>query len=238
MKCRRARRMMNDFLDGAIGDRDRLILEEHLAGCASCDRMAKNLSKSLELLRRLEPVQPDENFTWNVRLRIAREKQALAEAASSYGGAFGFFNRRFAASAVAAFAAVVIGGYAVMQSSGLLTPRSETTTARRMAGADGARSATPQSPFKQPSSRGVQQRAVTTLPSPLQVSDFEGPLREDTGPALDLDLLLRRYRDTQVTRHRVRQLQEQVDLLTDELRACGIRCGERTTADSTSGRQP
>jgi hypothetical protein len=236
MKCRRAQRMINDFLDGAMGDRDRHILEEHLAGCASCDEMAKHLAKSLELLHRMEPVQPDENFTWNVRLRIAREKQALAEAASLHAGSFGIWNRRFAVSAVAAFAVVLFGGYAVMQSSGLLQPGIDSPIAQRTPRMSESKVSHPVSELARQSSGAVQPRPVTTLPSTLQASDFEGPLQQDTGPALDMDLLLRRFRDTQVTRQRVRRLQEQVDLLTDELRACGLRCGEGAAADSTAGR--
>ena len=79
MHCRRAKKLIYDFIDGMIGDQDRISLEQHLSECNTCEAMATGLSKSLDLLHRVPPVEPSENFTWKVRLRLARERNAPRE---------------------------------------------------------------------------------------------------------------------------------------------------------------
>ena len=61
MKCRRAKKLIFDFIDGMIGDQDRIALEEHLGLCPSCDKMATGLAKSLDLLHAVPQVLPDDN---------------------------------------------------------------------------------------------------------------------------------------------------------------------------------
>lgn len=119
MKCRRAKTLIFDFVDGMITDQDRLGLEQHLASCGSCDDMASSLARSLDLLHRVEPQELDENFNWKVRLRLAREKAAIPDT----GGErvwIRSWNRRFAMSAAAAFVTIVAAGYFFAKSPGAL----------------------------------------------------------------------------------------------------------------------
>lgn len=115
MKCRRAKRLVFDFIDGMISDRDRLGLEQHLAECDACERLAGETTKSLDMLHRLPPGEPDENFTWKVRLRIARERNAAVRGAASASPWVHAWNRRFAASALAAFVVMVAAGYTAVR---------------------------------------------------------------------------------------------------------------------------
>ena len=66
MKCRRAKNLIFDFIDGMIGEQDRIALETHLTECTSCESMATSLSKSLNLLHSVPQVQPSDNFNWKV----------------------------------------------------------------------------------------------------------------------------------------------------------------------------
>jgi len=111
MKCRRAKQLIFDFRDGMIGDQDRIALEQHLNACSPCDEYATSMAKSLDLLHRVEPVKLDDNFAWKVRLRIARERNALAEAAASHTPWYRSFNVGYAVSAASAFAVVLFAGY-------------------------------------------------------------------------------------------------------------------------------
>lgn len=111
MNCRRARKLINDFIDGMIADHDRLTLEQHLGACGSCEKMAAGLSRSLDLLHRVVPEELDENFTWKVRLRLARERNALARESVSHTSWVRSWNTRFAFSALSTLVVVIAVGY-------------------------------------------------------------------------------------------------------------------------------
>ncbi len=111
MNCRRARKLINDFIDGMIAEQDRLILEQHLGACGSCEKMASGLSRSLDLLHRVAPEELDENFTWKVRLRLARERNALAKDYVSHTSWVRSWNTRFAFSALSTLVVVIAVGY-------------------------------------------------------------------------------------------------------------------------------
>ncbi|MEE8475947.1 MAG: zf-HC2 domain-containing protein, partial [Myxococcota bacterium] len=53
MNHRRARRQLNDYLDGDLELEDRERLEEHLSGCDDCAREARELRQTVFLLRDL-----------------------------------------------------------------------------------------------------------------------------------------------------------------------------------------
>lgn len=130
MKCRRARKLVFDFVDGLISDQDRIVLEQHLADCSSCEEMASGMTRSLDLLHRLPPVEPDDNFAWKVRLRLARERNTLAGQLDSNRGLIRSWNVRFTVSALATFVAVLAAGYVLVRSPMVtthLTSRSSTT---------------------------------------------------------------------------------------------------------------
>jgi anti-sigma factor RsiW len=111
MKCRRARTLIFDFIDGLIGDSDRVKLEQHLGECPRCDREAQGLRKSLALLHRAPQVKPDENFNWKVRLAIQRERDTAARQVATQGAWARAWNARFVAGAAAAFAVVTVVGF-------------------------------------------------------------------------------------------------------------------------------
>ncbi|MCZ6765351.1 MAG: zf-HC2 domain-containing protein [bacterium] len=111
MNCRRARKHIYDFIDGVIVEQDRLTLEQHLGACGSCEKMASGLSRSLDLLHRVAPEELDENFTWKVRLRLARERNALAKDYVSHTSWVRSWNTRFAFSALSTLVVVIAVGY-------------------------------------------------------------------------------------------------------------------------------
>jgi anti-sigma factor RsiW len=55
--CRQAVALMSDYIDGALPERDRARLEDHLAECPHCDEYLAQLRSTIEALGRAEPDQ-------------------------------------------------------------------------------------------------------------------------------------------------------------------------------------
>ena len=119
MKCRNAKKLIFEFIDGLEDDRKRLELENHLAGCGECDKFASQLTRSLDLLHRAPSEKTSENFAWKVRLKLNQERNAVQDRYSSYGAIVRSWNLRYASAAVAAAAVVLVGGLALYQVGGM-----------------------------------------------------------------------------------------------------------------------
>ncbi len=111
MKCRRAKNLIDAWVDGALDEARRAELEAHLASCEACEREASALTRSLEMLRHAPVETPAENFAWRVRLAIHRERQRRVDDVSSARSALRAWNARFAVSAAAGFAAILVAGW-------------------------------------------------------------------------------------------------------------------------------
>ncbi len=229
MRCRRAKGLIYDFIDGVIDDRRRVALEQHLRECKSCEDLSVGLTRSLDLLHRVEPVEPDENFTWKVRLRLARERNALVDPGLSQRSWARSWNRRFAMGALPAFVLVLGATYFVSKSSLFPTPASEPRSRLTQVPRENE-AAKPivtgeikQRPGAIPSSSQVAERFVTNNPQGRQ-DEVGGVLKKDPEP-LDLDSLRIQYRASTLQARRLRSAKEQIDLLNEKLRECGERCG-------------
>jgi hypothetical protein len=226
MNCRRAKGLIYGFIDGMIGDQDRVALEKHLGECASCESMATSLSKSLDLLHRVPQVQPDENFNWKVRLAIAQARNAMAGDAASERSWIRSWNLRFAFSAVSAFVVVAATGYLLSQTSVVPNGDGVITNPERVAKTEISPPAEKKSAgrsFVDPSiSPGspVLLREVATDDREAAGSDSPG-LIDELGPVLDVDSLTSHFVQSQRARYRMRALEKQVEALQGELRECG-----------------
>jgi anti-sigma factor RsiW len=121
MNCRRARKAIFRFVDGLSDEKMQLDLEQHLAGCAACETLARSLARSLDLVRRTPQETLDENFNWKVRLAIHKERAATRARAASTGSLFHVWNLRFAASAAAGVTVAIAAGWLAV-ASGLILP--------------------------------------------------------------------------------------------------------------------
>jgi anti-sigma factor RsiW len=116
MKCHNAKKLIFDFIDGLEDDTQRLELEKHLAQCGECDKLASQLTRSMDLLHRAPSETTSDNFAWKVRLKLNQEKNAIQQQSESFGTMIRSWNLRYAATAVTAAAAVlVVGLFAVNQ---------------------------------------------------------------------------------------------------------------------------
>jgi hypothetical protein len=111
MNCRRAKKLIFEFVDGHSDEKLKLDLERHLGECAECEKLATSLAGSLALIRRTPQEPVDENFNWRVRLAVHKERKEMQELASSQGSLFRAWNLRYATSAAAGFAAILAAGW-------------------------------------------------------------------------------------------------------------------------------
>ncbi len=228
MNCRRAKQLIYDYLDGVLGDSDRNILERHLSECRSCETFSAQLGKSLDLLHRAPAETPSEDFNWQVRLRLAKEKNAIGEAMATQRDIFKTWNLRFALSALSTFVVILASGV-LLWNSGLLsrpgTP--ETFTPRQSVTDRGSRPAdtgqiawetsgpyfTNRSGLGMPvaagdpslSGDGPYQRAIDEAPAPI----FQNP-----------DSTVLQSLISKKLRYRLRMLESQVEHLQKNLREC------------------
>jgi hypothetical protein len=234
MKCRHAKKLIFDHIDGMISDQDRLGLERHLSECGSCEVMASGLDKSLDLLHRLPPVEPDENFNWKLRLRLAKERNALRTDAGSERLWFKWWNTRFAISALSTFVVVVAAGFVLLRSG--LGPGTDSAPRgiRWDAMPEVAETVRQKKSHPQTPTRSVVSPISTVTldvprafgPIPIAVSSgypVDGPVMNNVKPVLDLDALMARVLQSQREAYRIRQLEQQVELLQTELEKCGVK---------------
>jgi len=111
MNCRRAKKLIFEFVDGLTDEKLQLDLEQHIGGCAECEKLATSLSGSLALIRHTPQEPVDENFNWKVRLAIRKERSEMQDMLSSQGSLFRAWNIRYAMSAAAGFAAILAAGW-------------------------------------------------------------------------------------------------------------------------------
>jgi hypothetical protein len=111
MNCRRAKRLVFEFMDGLTDERVQLDLERHLGECSECDKLQTELTRSMDFLHRAPEIPVDENFNWKVRLAINKEKSAMQTNAQAPRVWFRAWNIRYATSAVTGFAVVALVGW-------------------------------------------------------------------------------------------------------------------------------
>ncbi|UCG50977.1 MAG: zf-HC2 domain-containing protein [Candidatus Latescibacterota bacterium] len=219
MKCRQAKKLIFDFIDGEISDQDRLVLEQHLSECTSCETMASGLSDSLRLLHRIPPVEPDENFNWKLRLRLAKEKHALQTSAPSERSWLRAWNTRFALSALSTFVLVLAVGFVLMRS--VFEPVGGTGEFELKPSAMPRVSTTTESGrLTQPSGEGVLYGRGMFRPVIYGDQPVGPPVAKTTDPLLDVDSLMARYLRSRMEGYRVQLLERQVEALQTELQKC------------------
>lgn len=125
MKCRIAKKLVFDFIDGLDDDTKRLGLEKHLAQCSECDKFASQLTRSMDLLHRAPRETTGDNFAWKVRLKLNQERNAIQERGVSYGALIRKWNVRYVATAVAAAAVVLVVGLYTVRSGLILFPQDD-----------------------------------------------------------------------------------------------------------------
>lgn len=216
MKCRRARKLVFEFVDGLTDETVRLDLEKHLAECAACDRLASQVTRSMDLIRRAPVETLDENFNWKVRLAIHKERHAMQEAMASQGALFRAWNTRYAVSAVAGFLAVIAVGWMGFSTGVIGIGGGAAVQPALVAGADQpAQSTTPQranirleespfirTPVGSPVSQGVPpERHTVQRPGAISEAGETGMTR------VDLDSLIQAEMSGRSTEERVRYLQ-------------------------------
>jgi hypothetical protein len=103
MKCSKAKEHYFSNRDGLLNESERMELQIHMQECSNCAGFCEEMDESLSLLKNLPGGEVSENFVWNVKRKIARQKVELMR------GEHHFRQRqRWMSKFVAAAAAVLI----------------------------------------------------------------------------------------------------------------------------------
>lgn len=189
MNCRRAKKLVYDFIDGLCSETEQVELEHHLSDCEPCERHASQLTRSLDMLRRA-PVEPvDDSFNWRVRLAIRKELSAARGATTSQRGLFRRWNIGYAASAVAGFAVILVAGWVAIGSM-------DKTASHEFEGLSQDKMPTVETRTIQPATGELAARRAN---SPLIVSqDGRLPVRSNDAVRGAIDMLSTASRDSLV----------------------------------------
>jgi hypothetical protein len=231
MKCRKARKLIDNLLDNALSDSSRAWLETHLRECRSCEKYAAQMQESLDLIHDLPLVEPSENFNWTVRLKLARERHSLQEQLVSHDGWVRTWTVRFVLGSVAAFALVFAGGYLFLESHGPdsyrfasrgkpASPALQTPDRSLVAGGSTVSRETPGSLIP-----GRFGERFVSQGLPVQRSDYQSYQAIDEEGAQNItdpdSLVASKLRDMRA-KYRMHYLERQIDLLQEYLRQCQL----------------
>lgn len=70
MKCSDIKKLLSGYLDGDLGEMEKLLVSEHLGICANCSNELDLLKETVSLLKTREPVEPPPDFVVQVRKKI------------------------------------------------------------------------------------------------------------------------------------------------------------------------
>lgn len=229
MNCHRARQLVFEHLDGLTDERVRLELGNHLAECGECEKLASQLTRSMDLVHRAPVETLDDNFNWKVRLAIHKERHALQESLASQGSLLRAWNIRYAASAVAGFAMVVAAGWMAIGTGVVSLGGGAAVMTQPPVIASGTPSSSDESASKKPvqtstdpvftNSPASRMVSFGTPAGSGSVSRVHGALESSATP-VDLDSLVQAEMMNRTDQERVDYLQERIRLLQGHLERC------------------
>ncbi len=223
MNCRRARNLVFDFIDGIADESVRLALEGHLADCRECEKLAGEVTRSMDLLHRAPVETLDENFNWKVRLAAHKERHALQEGVASQGALFRAWNFRYAASAAAGFVVVVAASWMALSTGAVSIGGGGATLDRSNIYAGGSPTVT--RTIRQPdrpvfSNRSLSSAVSTGTPvGERALTPVQGPIDASHAP-VNLDSLIQVEMSNQSEPDRIKYLEKHIHLLNEHLDKC------------------
>ncbi len=78
MECKRAREIIDFYIDGEITQREKEELEDHLKTCISCNRYYEDILKLHNILSNEEYLEPREGFTQRVISRLPKRRRVFS----------------------------------------------------------------------------------------------------------------------------------------------------------------
>lgn len=70
MKCSDIKNLLSGYLDGDLGEKENILVSEHLKICSNCSKELDLLKETVSLLKAREPVEPPADFVVQVRKKI------------------------------------------------------------------------------------------------------------------------------------------------------------------------
>ena len=113
MRCKKARRMISDYIDGYLNEEKKAALRRHLEDCSECKGVLEDFKSITEKAHNLEQVSPSVQTWLRIRSRIRKEAKTAQVPALEKRKGFGFltFQPRMKHALIAALLiAIVTGG--------------------------------------------------------------------------------------------------------------------------------
>lgn len=77
MRCSRAKRLINECVDGKINDKQNLNLEQHLGSCPDCKQLFEDFQAIVERAKNLENLTPSGQPWLKIRAKLETEEQKV-----------------------------------------------------------------------------------------------------------------------------------------------------------------
>lgn len=77
MKCSKARKIINDYVDDNLEAKKKSTLEKHLEGCSDCQEVLKDLREIASSAKELDDLSPSAQTWLNIEARLAKEAQTV-----------------------------------------------------------------------------------------------------------------------------------------------------------------
>ncbi|MGB2629863.1 MAG: zf-HC2 domain-containing protein [Candidatus Omnitrophota bacterium] len=108
MKCDKVKKMLYDYIDGELDQKDRREVEGHLGACAKCRKFEENLRKlAVEPFEKAEKAVPPERIWSSIKEAIAQEAERKSFLETTKEGFVAVFTRPRLAFATAGVATLV-----------------------------------------------------------------------------------------------------------------------------------
>jgi len=75
MKCSKAKKLINDYIDGQLSENLNLQVEHHLEHCSGCQKVLKDLQKIISAARNLEEYSPSQGTWRTIQQRLDARKR-------------------------------------------------------------------------------------------------------------------------------------------------------------------
>lgn len=70
MSCKKTVKLLSSYLDNAVSDKEKTIIEKHIGKCADCNAFYNDIVKTRDILRALPHSYPEKDFTSKIMGKI------------------------------------------------------------------------------------------------------------------------------------------------------------------------
>lgn len=85
MKCSKARKLINEYIDNNLSHQQNVSLKKHLDGCQKCQKILEDFQKITDSVKELEDLSPSDQAWFKIQARVKAEKQTARTTVPGFG---------------------------------------------------------------------------------------------------------------------------------------------------------